>query len=260
MNPIEIFKNKEFEIRGGLVNDAPMFCLADVCRALGLTTPAKVSEAIRTEFELGELNSYSFDTGYGVKALTMITEPQLYFVLMRSTKPIAKKFRLWVNQEVLPSIRKHGAYMTPETIKEALLNPDTIIRIATALKQEQEQNRQLRAQIEADKEYVALGKSINTSAGSILIGDYAKYLSSCEGVTIGGHRLFKWLRKEGYLIKGGARHNMPYQKYIDNGYFEVKARTFNAASTLYQCFTTKITGKGQTALASKILASFRGGA
>ena len=177
MNPIEIFKNKEFEIRGGLVNDAPMFCLADVCRALGLTTPAKVSEAIRTEFELGELNSYSFDTGYGVKALTMITEPQLYFVLMRSTKPIAKKFRLWVNQEVLPSIRKHGAYMTPETIKEALLNPDTIIRIATALKQEQEQNRQLRAQIEADKEYVALGKSINTSAGSILIGDYAKYLS-----------------------------------------------------------------------------------
>ena len=87
-----------------------LFCLADICKALDLSTPAKVANAIKAEFELDELNSYSFDTGFGVKEFTMITEAQLYFVLMRSDKPTAKEFRKWVNTEVLPSIRKTGAY------------------------------------------------------------------------------------------------------------------------------------------------------
>lgn len=108
---LEIFKNENFEIRVAVdENNEPLFCLADVCKVLELTTPAKVVDAIKSEFELGELNSYSFDTGYGVKEFTMITEPQLYFVLMRSTKPNAKPFRMFVNKEVLPSIRKTGSY------------------------------------------------------------------------------------------------------------------------------------------------------
>ncbi|MFC2529244.1 MAG: Bro-N domain-containing protein [Campylobacter sp.] len=108
---LEIFKNENFEIRVAVDEKGePLFCLADVCKILELTTPAKVVDAIKSEFELGELNSYSFDTGYGVKEFTMITEPQLYFVLMRSNKPNAKPFRMWVNKEVLPSIRKTGSY------------------------------------------------------------------------------------------------------------------------------------------------------
>ena len=106
-----IFKNENLgEVRVIFIDNEPLFCLSDICKALDLTTSAKVASAIKAEFELGELNSYSFDTGYGVKEFTMITEPQLYFVLMRSDKSEAKEFRKWINTEVLPSIRKTGAY------------------------------------------------------------------------------------------------------------------------------------------------------
>lgn len=106
-----IFKNENLgEVRVIFIDNEPLFCLSDICKALDLSTPAKVVNAIKAEFELGELNSYSFDTGFGVKEFTIITEAQLYFVLMRSDKAEAKEFRKWVNTEVLPSIRKTGAY------------------------------------------------------------------------------------------------------------------------------------------------------
>ena len=111
MNNSLIFKNENLgEVRVIFIDNEPLFCLADICKILGLTTPAKVANAIKSEFELGELSSYSFDTGFGVKEFTMITEPQLYFVLMRSDKAEAKEFRKWINTEVLPSIRKTGSY------------------------------------------------------------------------------------------------------------------------------------------------------
>ena len=95
-----------------------LFCLADVCTSLNLTTPAKTANQIKEEFELGELNSCSFDTGYGVKEFTMITEPQLYFVMMRSNSKIAREFRQWICNEVLPSIRAQGAYVAKAENKE----------------------------------------------------------------------------------------------------------------------------------------------
>ena len=95
-----------------------LFCLADVCTSLNLTTPAKTANQIKEEFELGELNSCSFDTGYGVKEFTMITEPQLYFVMMRSNSKIAREFRQWICNEVLPEIRKRGAYVGNEIKNE----------------------------------------------------------------------------------------------------------------------------------------------
>ena len=99
------------------------FCLADVCKALGLTTPAKVANSIKSEFDGDELNSYPFQTNGGIQNFTMITEPQLYFVLMRSDKPNAKPFRMFVNKEVLPSIRKTGSYtqnFIPQDLPTAL--------------------------------------------------------------------------------------------------------------------------------------------
>ena len=95
-----------------------LFCLADVCASLNLSTPAKTAMQIKEEFELGELNSCSFDTGYGVKEFTMITEPQLYFVMMRSNSKIAREFRQWICNEVLPSIRAQGAYVAKSENKE----------------------------------------------------------------------------------------------------------------------------------------------
>ena len=121
---LEIFKNENFEIRVAVDETGePLFCLADVCKILGLDGVNKVANAIKSEFELGELNTGSFDTGYGVKDFTMITEPQLYFVLMRSDKPNAKPFRMFVNKEVLPSIRKTGSYtqnFIPQDLPTAL--------------------------------------------------------------------------------------------------------------------------------------------
>lgn len=122
----QVFKNDLGQVRVIGDKNNPLFCLSDICKVLELSTPAKVVDAIKAEFELGELNSYSFDTGYGIKDFTMITEPQLYFLLMRSDKPKAKPFRQWVTSEVLPSIRKTGGYNVsnvpalPKNYKEAL--------------------------------------------------------------------------------------------------------------------------------------------
>lgn len=108
---LEVFRNEDFEIRVAVDEKGePLFCLADICKALELTNASMVKSAIISEFELPKLNIGSFDTGYGVKEFTMVTEPQLYFVLMRSDKPNAKAFRKWVNCEVLPTIRKTGGY------------------------------------------------------------------------------------------------------------------------------------------------------
>lgn len=122
---LELFKKDDLQIR--VVkdeNNEPLFCLSDVCKVLELTTPAKVADTIKREFELYELNSYSFDTGFGVKEFTMIDEAQLYYVMNNSRSKNAKPFRMWVNREVLPSIRKNGNYMQKEFSKElySLLN------------------------------------------------------------------------------------------------------------------------------------------
>lgn len=98
-------------------NGVFLFCLSDVCKTLNLSTPAKTASLIKEEFKLGELNSYSFDTGYGVKEFTMITEPQLYFVMMRSRAKVAREFRQWICNEVLPEIRKRGAYVAKSETK-----------------------------------------------------------------------------------------------------------------------------------------------
>lgn len=141
---LQVFEHKNLgNVRVIGDNENPLFCLSDVCEILELTTPAKVAESIKAEFELGELNSYSFDTGFGIKQFNMITEPQLYFVLMRSDKPKAKPFRQWVVNEVLPSIRKQGYYLTPNVestliaeLRDSNLNKDSLKRENESLKDE----------------------------------------------------------------------------------------------------------------------------
>ena len=96
-------------------NSEILFCLADVCASLNLTNATVIANQIKDEFELPKLNLASFDTGYGVKEFTMITEPQLYFVMMRSRAKVAREFRQWICNEVLPSIRAQGAYVANNT-------------------------------------------------------------------------------------------------------------------------------------------------
>lgn len=122
-----------------------LFCLADVCTSLNLTTPAKTANQIKEEFELGELNSCSFDTGYGVKEFTMITEPQLYFVMMRSNSKIAREFRQWICNEVLPSIRAQGAYVAKSENKEPATKKSWYVEQLTALFESYGVNREVLA-------------------------------------------------------------------------------------------------------------------
>lgn len=117
--------------------------------------------------------------------------------------------------------------------------------------------KELELKILEDKPLVSFAKSIEASVDSVLIANYAKLLSDTENVIIGQNKLFAWLRYAGYLMDGGDRHNVPYQKYIDNGYFEVSTSTFASSSGTHQRFTSKITGKGQIALARKIVEAFK---
>ena len=125
--------------------DEVLFCLADVCTSLNLTTPAKTANQIKEEFELGELNSCSFDTGYGVKECTMITEPQLYFVMMRSNSKIAREFRQWICNEVLPAIRAQGAYVAKSENKEPATKKCWYVEQLTALFESYGVNREVLA-------------------------------------------------------------------------------------------------------------------
>lgn len=138
-NEIEIFNNTQFgNIRVQKDEDGePLFCLADVCRALELTNPTMVAQQVCEEFGIPKLDlgMVSRPDGSSIQA-NFITEQQLYFVMNRSDKPNAKPFRMWVNKEVLPSIRKHGMYATPATIEEMLNDPDTMIATLVKLKEE----------------------------------------------------------------------------------------------------------------------------
>lgn len=122
-----------------------LFCLADVCASLNLTNATVIANQIKDEFELPKLNLASFDTGYGVKEFTMITEPQLYFVMMRSRAKIAREFRQWICNEVIPEIRKRGAYVAKSENKEPATKKCWYVEQLTALFESYGVNREVLA-------------------------------------------------------------------------------------------------------------------
>src|SRR5690554_4788803 len=176
----------------------------------------------------------------------IVNEYGLYNLILSSRKPEAKKFKRWITHEVIPSIRKHGAYMTPEKIEEVLMNPDTIIQLATALKKEQQRRLQAEKQIEEQKPKVLFAEAWEVSENSILVGEMAKLLAKNGLENMGQNRLFKWLRANGYLHKTGEQYNLPTQKSIDLGIIEVKTRTITDTNgSIKITKTPKITVKGQ---------------
>lgn len=179
-----------------------------------------------------------------------VTESGLYAVVIRSDKPSAKKFRKWVTSEVLPSIRKHGVY----AVDELLNDPELAIKAFTALKEEREKNKVLQADNERMRPKEVFADAVSTSHTSILIGDLAKLIKQ-NGIDMGQKRLFNWMRDNGYLIKRkGADWNMPTQKSMELGLFEVKESTINNPDGSVRINkTTKVTGKGQQYFINKFL-------
>jgi len=192
------------------------------------------------------------------RGLLIIPESDVYRLIMRSRLPEAERFEEWVVGEVLPSIRKHGGYLTPEKLEETLLNPDTLIKLATNLKDEQEKRfaaeavaEAANAQIEADRPKVLFAESIETSVDTILVGDLAKLIQQATGYQIGQRRLFAWMREECFLHKAGSNYNLPTQRSMNLKVFVVKETTHTTPNGTRITRTPKVTGKGQTYFINK---------
>lgn len=196
------------------------------------------------ELEESEIEKHTLSTLTNSYSALFLTESGLYEVLMQSRKPIAKAFKKEV-KDILKSVRKHGAYMTDNTLEEALTNPDFGIKLLTKLKEEKEARKKLEEKIEEDRPKVLFADAVSASDTSILIGDLAKILKQ-NGYDTGQKRLFEILRDEGFLMKSGTRKNMTTQKAMEIGLFEVKETTINNLDgSIRITKTTKCTGKGQ---------------
>lgn len=250
MNKIQIFNYNNNDVRTIQKDGEPWFVLKDVCQILGISNHKMTAQRLDQD----EVSQTDLTDSLGRnQTTTVINESGLYNVILRSDKPEAKPFRKWVTSEVLPTIRKHGAYMTPETIEAVLLNPDTVIKLATELKAEQEKRKALQAKMEQDKPKVVFADAVSASQTSILVGDLAKLIRQ-NGVDIGQNRLFDWLRNNGFLIKRGEQRNMPTQRSMEMGLFEVKESTIcNANGSIRVTRTPKVTGRGQQYFVNRLL-------
>ena len=269
---IKIFENAEFgSVRTANVNGIPYFIGKDVCEMFGdknhNRSLGRIDSEDKTKIDLidnlGRKQSVIAVNESGLYALLFAMQPQkanndgvsdAYPIEVQERIEKLHKFKRWVTSEVLPSIRKHGAYMTAETLEKALYNPDFLIRLATELKDTQEHVRHLEAKIDHDQPKVIFADAVSVSNTSILVGDLAKLIKQ-NGVDIGANRLFKWLRDNGYLInRKGSDYNSPTQKSMELKLFEVKETvvTHSDGHTSINK-TPKVTGKGQQYFVNKFI-------
>lgn len=244
MTDLQIFNSPEFgEIRTIEKNGEPWFVGKDVAAALGYEKP---TDAVRKHVDVEDRGISKMETPSGAQETTIINESGLYSLVLSSKLPTAKKFKRWITSEVIPSIRKHGAYMTPDKLEEVLLKPDTLIQLAQNLKAEQEKRMALEVKMEEQKPKVLFAESVEAAKTSILIGELAKLLKQ-NGINIGQNRLFEWLRNNGYLIRRqGSDYNMPTQRAMEMGLFEIKETTItHSDGHIHVSKTPKVTGKGQ---------------
>ena len=250
MNELQEFNFQGNQLRTVLIDSEPFFVGKDAATAIGYKN---FRDALKTHVKAKYKRESRITTPFGTQTMTVISEPGLYQLAGESKLPSADPFQDWVYEQVLPSIRKHGAYMTPETIEKAIYNPDFIINLATKLKDEQAKTAALTADNETMKPKALFADAVATSHTSILIGDLAKLIRQ-NGVDIGQNRLFAWLREHGYLIGSGDRRNMPTQRAMDLELFDIKERTFqNPDGSVRITKTTKVTGKGQQYFINKFL-------
>lgn len=233
MNELQVFKNPEFgTVRTVEVNGEPWLVGKDVAEALGYTNSRK---ALIDHVDPEDKGVTKCDTLGGPQDFTIINESGLYSLVLSSKLPGAKKFRRWVTSEVLPSIRKTGGYALPKDYPSAL----------RALAESVEQCQALEAQAEANAPKVVFADAVTASHTSILIGELAKLLKQ-NGVETGQNRLYDWLRKNGYLIRrNGVDHNMPTQRSMELGLFEIKETSVATPAGVRITKTPKVTGRGQ---------------
>lgn len=232
-NEIRIFESPEFG-RIRTVNDEkgePWFCLADVCKVLGITN----SRNVKNRLDEGDVHLVDTPTSSGTQRIVYTSEPGLYLTIMRSDSPVAKPFRKWVTSEVLPQIRKTGGYI-PLSAQD---DDKTILAKAVRiLNRTLEQKDEL---LEAQRPKVEFADAVTTGDGCILMSELAKLLTR-NGYPTGRTRLFRWLRENGYIFK---RSTEPIQKWVEQGIFTTSVTVIKTHHGTEERVTTKVTGKGQ---------------
>lgn len=249
MEKLQLFNFENQQVRTLKLNDEPYFVGKDVANILGYSN---TRDALSRYVDSEDKGVAKLDTLGGKQNQTIINESGLYSLILSSKMPNAKKFKHWVTSEVLPAIRKHGAYMTDEKAFDVVNNKDGL---ASLLQQAADQLRQKDIQIEEMKPKALFADAVATSKNDILIGQLAKILKQ-NGYNTGQNRLFKWLREHHYLCAKGIRYNQPTQKAMNLGLFKVRERTVNNPDGSTRItVTTKVTGKGQQYFINRFLNS-----
>ena len=237
MNEIQIFNNSQFgDIRAINQNGEPWFVAADVCRVLEHTNVTvaldRLDDDEKAKFNLGLRGG---DTG-------CVNEPGLYSLVLGSRKPEAKAFKRWITHEVIPTIRKHGMYATPQTLEQMLNDPDSMIKVLQTLKEERTARLQAEETNRLNAPKVLFADSVAQADTDILIGELAKLLKQ-NGVETGQNRLYDRLRADGFIMKNST---IPTQKGMEMGLFHVIERSITQPNgTTRVTKTTKVTGNGQ---------------
>lgn len=244
MNEVQLFNFESHEVRSLLLNNEPWFVGKDVAEALGYS---KARNAIATHIDSEDKKDAPIQgTLGGVQEMTVINESGLYSLVLSSKLPTAKKFKRWVTSEVLPALRKTGNYQIKELSGQELM--------AKALIEAQSVLAAKDKVIEEMKPKALFADAVTASHTSILVGELAKILKQ-NGIDMGQKRLFAWLRENGFLIKRkGTDYNMPTQKAMDLGLFEIKEGSYvNGSGVNITTKTPKVTGKGQQYFINKFL-------
>lgn len=247
MNKPQIFNFEQNEVRTVLVNDEPYFVGKDVAEILGYKNTSKtIKDHVDNEDKRGE----RIVTPSGKQVATIINESGLYSLILKSKLPNARKFKRWVTSEVLPQIRKHGAYLTDEKAYDITHNPNSL---ADLLLQAGEQLKQKDLTIQEMQPKALFSDAVRGSVNSCLVTELATILKQ-NGVNIGQNRLFEWLRDNGYICRDGRRKNKPTQRSMDLKIMDVRehVRT-NSQGELVTTFTPLVTGKGQVYFVNKFL-------
>ena len=228
-NKLMIFENEAFgKVRTLNLNGEPWFVAADVCKALELGNPSMTVERLDDD----EKGISTIDTLGGKQRMAIINEPGLYSLVITSRKPEAKAFKRWITHEVIPAIRKHGAYLTPQKIEDALLNPDVIINLALQLKTEKQKNAELTAK-------AAYYDAVAGASGSTNFRDTAKMLGISE------KKFIETVLGKKYCYRAVDKKIVPYSQYMVAGWFEVREVYYGSPEDPHCTIQTRITPYGR---------------
>ncbi|WP_348681664.1 phage antirepressor [Lactobacillus intestinalis] len=251
MNELQLFNFENQQVRTLEIDGKPYFVGKDVATILGYAKPAN---AINQHVDVEDKGVTKMMTPGGNQNIQIINESGLYSLILSSKMPNAKKFKRWVTSEVLPTIRKHGIYMTDQKAYD-ITHDQSGATLADLLQQAADQLKAKDIQIEKMKPKALFADAVATSKNDILIGQLAKILKQ-NGYNTGQNRLFKWLRDHHYLCGKGIRYNQPTQKAMNLGLFKVRERTVNNPDGSTRItVTTKVTGKGQQYFINRFLNS-----